>query len=306
MDHFIFFVYVTALVLGCGALTLVLLSWYRYRTLVWGLYTAVIAAVSILVILDMLAAYRIAAHIPLTALSVVRPFIGIPAQSAIVMLLVLLAHTVVSLSIARPLAVVYGMFFVLYAAGAVANVMTAHPSLSIAMDVSFAAVIAYASVLIAVRFSAIRSVLLRSLVLSIGVPTLCTVAGAAVLSFLPYRTVHYALFTGYYSVLAVLTIVHALRYLSRGEEIRENAAAFRGKGNTALTRLFARVKLTAREEEMLSYVASGYSNGSIAERVAISHQTVKNHVYRAYQKFGIRTRNEFIEMIISGTDSDAR
>lgn len=303
MDHIIFFLYVIALALGCGACALVLLAWYRYRTDVWALYTAIIASVSVLVILDMLAVYRTAAGIPLSMLTVVRPFIGIPAQTMIVVLLVIMAHAIASLSLSRPFVAVYSALLALYAAGNIVNACIVNAALSVTMDISFAIIIGYAACIIGLRFSSIQSDLLRALVISVGIPTILTVAGAAILAFLPYRTLHYALFTGYYSVLSILTVIHAVRYLSRGDAIRENAAALREKEDTPLARLFARVALTGREREILSFIASGYTNGAIAERMGISHQTVKNYVFNAYQKFGIRTRNEFIELVLSGTDT---
>jgi predicted DNA-binding protein (UPF0251 family) len=42
--------------------------------------------------------------------------------------------------------------------------------------------------------------------------------------------------------------------------------------------------LTSRELEILQLVAQGYKNKEIAEKMAISEQTVKNHLHSAFQK----------------------
>ena len=48
--------------------------------------------------------------------------------------------------------------------------------------------------------------------------------------------------------------------------------------------------LTPREREVLVEIASGRSNGEIAERLVLSEATVKTHVGRIFQKLGVRDR----------------
>jgi len=50
--------------------------------------------------------------------------------------------------------------------------------------------------------------------------------------------------------------------------------------------------LTAREKEVLVAIASGASNGEIAEEFSISLHTVKTHLYNIYKKIDVRNRLE--------------
>jgi len=52
--------------------------------------------------------------------------------------------------------------------------------------------------------------------------------------------------------------------------------------------------LSARETEVLQFLAQGYSNAQIAERLSISEGTVKNHITNIYDKLGLHTRAEAV------------
>jgi DNA-binding NarL/FixJ family response regulator len=53
-------------------------------------------------------------------------------------------------------------------------------------------------------------------------------------------------------------------------------------------------RLTPREREVMTLVATGLSNGEIAERFTISHATVKTHVSRALCKLDARDRAQLV------------
>jgi two-component system nitrate/nitrite response regulator NarL len=69
-------------------------------------------------------------------------------------------------------------------------------------------------------------------------------------------------------------------------------------------------KLTAlskREEEIARLLASGLSNGEVAQSLSLSRHTVKNYLFRVYEKLGISTRIELVLYILSrykGTESE--
>jgi DNA-binding NarL/FixJ family response regulator len=57
--------------------------------------------------------------------------------------------------------------------------------------------------------------------------------------------------------------------------------------------------LSKREEEIARLVASGLSNGEVAQRLSLSRHTVKNYLFRVYEKLGISTRIELVFYILS-------
>ncbi|MET8979572.1 response regulator transcription factor [Streptomyces sp. NPDC004539] len=54
--------------------------------------------------------------------------------------------------------------------------------------------------------------------------------------------------------------------------------------------------LTAREREVMAWVAEGHSNEEIAERLFVSPLTVRTHVHRAMTKLGARDRAQLVVM----------
>jgi DNA-binding NarL/FixJ family response regulator len=54
------------------------------------------------------------------------------------------------------------------------------------------------------------------------------------------------------------------------------------------------VPFTAREEEVLRYLAEGLSNAEIAEKLVIGQETVKTHVKHICTKTGARDRTQAV------------
>ncbi len=75
-------------------------------------------------------------------------------------------------------------------------------------------------------------------------------------------------------------VVHASKRPSRGRGARVRAVAMEG------------FSLTPRELEVLQLVASGSSNGEIAQTLWVTEQTVKFHLSNVYKKLDVGNRTE--------------
>ena len=56
------------------------------------------------------------------------------------------------------------------------------------------------------------------------------------------------------------------------------------------------LRLTRRQEELVSMVARGLTNKEIASILNLSEQTVKNHLHRMFRKLGANDRSEVIQL----------
>ena len=54
------------------------------------------------------------------------------------------------------------------------------------------------------------------------------------------------------------------------------------------------VKLTEREDEILTYLSKGFANKEIADKMNISVPTVRTHLRHIYEKLHVRSRTEAI------------
>jgi len=59
--------------------------------------------------------------------------------------------------------------------------------------------------------------------------------------------------------------------------------------------------LTAREIDIVTLVGKGYRNKEIAKKLNIVENTVKTHLYRIFQKLGIKTRSELIAYVLKSS-----
>jgi DNA-binding NarL/FixJ family response regulator len=56
----------------------------------------------------------------------------------------------------------------------------------------------------------------------------------------------------------------------------------------------ARYGLTQREEEVLALLSEGLSNAAIGRRLTLTEKTVKNHLYRIFEKLQVSSRSEAV------------
>ncbi len=65
------------------------------------------------------------------------------------------------------------------------------------------------------------------------------------------------------------------------------------------------ILLTKREEEIIPLVAQGLTNKEISASLRLSEHTIKNHLFRIYEKLGISSRVELILYAVSTRDEAA-
>ncbi len=75
---------------------------------------------------------------------------------------------------------------------------------------------------------------------------------------------------------------------------------------TSISDAKGRVLLSAREEQVVSLVADGLKNREIAELLNISEHTVKNHLFRIFERLGISSRAELILYLLGHKSSVGR
>ncbi len=60
--------------------------------------------------------------------------------------------------------------------------------------------------------------------------------------------------------------------------------------------------LTRREEEVVRLVADGLKNREIAEKLQVKENSVRNYIYRIFDKLGVSSRVELILYAFSQRD----
>ena len=61
--------------------------------------------------------------------------------------------------------------------------------------------------------------------------------------------------------------------------------------------------LTRREEEVVRLVADGLKNREIAQRLKVKEHSIRNYIYRIFEKLGVSNRVELILYAFSHRDS---
>jgi DNA-binding NarL/FixJ family response regulator len=64
----------------------------------------------------------------------------------------------------------------------------------------------------------------------------------------------------------------------------------------------AALRLTLREEEVLGLVARGYANKEIADKLAVTFETVRDHLKKIYSKLHVRSRTQAAARYFAASD----
>jgi DNA-binding CsgD family transcriptional regulator len=67
-----------------------------------------------------------------------------------------------------------------------------------------------------------------------------------------------------------------------------------------MRRCLEEFKISKRDEEVIQQLCAGRTDKEISAALFISLQTVKDHIYRIYQKTDVKNRVQLINLIQSG------
>ncbi|MBN1780769.1 response regulator transcription factor [bacterium] len=95
------------------------------------------------------------------------------------------------------------------------------------------------------------------------------------------------------SSVELIPVLYLRSYLARNYKL----PIFTGDLHPDLMPLLNRYQITKRETEIITYICEGKSNREIAETLFISLQTVKDHIYRIFQKTGVKSRIQLSNLV---------
>lgn len=64
---------------------------------------------------------------------------------------------------------------------------------------------------------------------------------------------------------------------------------------------FGKPRLSPREKQVLSMVVMGFTNREIANKLYLAESTIKSHLSSAFEKLGVRSRNDATALILDST-----
>lgn len=90
-------------------------------------------------------------------------------------------------------------------------------------------------------------------------------------------------------------LIDELERVARGETVVSRDFRL----NTAMAWPGADMRLTERESEVVTFLASGMSNRDIADAMILSENTVKTHLKSIFQKIGVSSRAQAVARIVT-------
>lgn len=91
---------------------------------------------------------------------------------------------------------------------------------------------------------------------------------------------------------------------SRGMSLVVEALA--SAPSTAVLKANGLDKLSKREHQVVEWLAQGLSNREISKRMALSPHTIKNYIFRIFEKMGVSSRVELLFLILSQNNDNNR
>jgi DNA-binding CsgD family transcriptional regulator len=86
--------------------------------------------------------------------------------------------------------------------------------------------------------------------------------------------------------------------------LRRHAPPVEVEGGDRIAReIFARFRITRREQDVVRGILEGRSNAEIAAAFFISEKTVETHIYNVYQKTGVKSRIQLLNLFRGNSES---
>jgi DNA-binding CsgD family transcriptional regulator len=139
-------------------------------------------------------------------------------------------------------------------------------------------------------------------------------------SFAYFYLVLYTFFfvSGYFPVSPQIFIILATKVLFnlfpvfwiKAFLLKSESAASLAVDEANMDEVKRKYGITQRESEITKLLLQGKSNKEIADKLCIAHHTVKNHIYRLYQKLEVNKRyqlvNFFLHQMNAGKDNNPK
>jgi len=103
-----------------------------------------------------------------------------------------------------------------------------------------------------------------------------------------------------------VTQVHAGQIWARSDELAEVMNAFARQSAVRIVNANGVPLLTRREQDVVRLLAEGYQNRDIARELHLSEHTVKNYLFRVFEKLGISSRVELVLYAVSSMRNEDR
>jgi len=102
-----------------------------------------------------------------------------------------------------------------------------------------------------------------------------------------------------------IRMVHKGQIWASNEDVEHLISALTRPKPIQLTNSDGMPLLTRREEEVVHLVADGLKNREIAEKLQVKEHSVRNYIYRIFEKLGVSSRVELILYAFSQRDNNS-
>jgi DNA-binding NarL/FixJ family response regulator len=99
--------------------------------------------------------------------------------------------------------------------------------------------------------------------------------------------------------------VHSGQIWANTEQLHYLLEAFKATAPLRIVNVKGQTLLSERQRQLVTLVIEGLTNREIADRLHLSEHTVKNYLFRIFDKLGVSTRTELILYALSQQKSES-